>query len=203
MRKKEKALFVLILIGIPLLMGVIVYKTTTSLDSTFIAALTAALVVVTCYYAYATRQILQANNKLVKTTKNTSLAQIIMQLTDAYAQPEMLQGMKRLRHFKETHSADFGRKFSEMKKQNKKHYDTLDEDRRRFSHYFRTLFVMLDADVIDVEFLKKIVPPGKDDQVDFLLQVIEPLEKEIDANYDTSMFVTFQKIYHKIASIER
>ena len=105
--------------------------------------------------------------------------------------------MNRLREFKEKHGKDFASKFISLKESDKAQYDTLNEDRRRFSHYFHTIDVMLDTGVMDEKFLQKLVRPGDKDQVDFLLEVIGPLEKEINSRYNTNMFVRLQEIYHK------
>ena len=135
-----------------------------------------------------------------KAAKDASLAQIVIQLTTTYAKSEMQDGMNRLRKFKENPGVDFANEFTELKKSDKCQYDKLDDDRRRFSHYFHTLYVMLDTKVINKKFLKKIAPRG---QIEFLREVIEPLEKAIDPSYDTKMFVEFRKIYQLNSPVVR
>lgn len=200
---KEVVIWALFLIIIIVGVAVGVAQATGNLEDTFVPALTAALVGVTLYYAIVTNRIARANSESVKIAKDTSLAQIIIQLTSVYAQPEMLVGMNRLREFKDAHGESFANQFTWLKKDDKSQYDELDGDRRRFSHYFHTIFIMLNTDIITVEFLKKLVSPSAMDPIGFLLEVIEPLEKEINPNYDVEMFVRFEEIYQKTASVAR
>jgi len=183
--------------------GFIVAIATDDIGNAFLSALTAALVFTTIYYAIITNRIFEINREAIKVAKDTSLAQIIIQLTTAYAQPEMLAGMLNLRNFKERFEENFAGVFGQLEGSDPDYFKRLNEDRRRFSHHFSTIFLLLDTGVIDIEFLKKLVRPGTDDQIDFLLEVIEPLEKEINPSYDPRMFVRFQEIYQKKSSVVR
>ncbi len=62
------------------------------------------------------------------------------------------------------------------------------------SHYFHQIKALLDCGVVDENFVKKLV---KSDQVDTLLDIVEPLEKAKSEDYDHSTFDLFRKLYHK------
>lgn len=117
-----------------------------------------------------------------------------MQITDAYSSPEMLSGMLNLRNWQQQHREDFANKFCEMRRSDYSKIEQMDKDRRRFFHHFRKIKLLLDSGVVNENFVKKVVSPG---QVDFLLEIIEPLEKALDPNYDYSTFDTFRRIYYK------
>lgn len=134
--------------------------------------------------------------KSASETRKTALAQTLMQITDAYSSSEMLEGMIRLRNWKNKHPKDFAQKFAEMRKDPSKYADIEDEDkaRRRYSHHFYKIWLLFDSKLIDMEFVKKVATSG---QVDFLLEIIEPLEAAINPHYDHSYFDFFRKIYPK------
>ena len=129
-----------------------------------------------------------------KETRKTVLAQILMQITDAYSSPEMLSGMLNLRKWQQQHGSDFAKKFGEIRRSDYSKIEQIDKDRRRFSHHFHKIKLLLDSGVVNESFVKKVVSP---DQVDFLLELIEPLEEALNPNYDHSTFDTFRKVYHK------
>jgi len=130
--------------------------------------------------------------KSAKATKKTVLAQIIIQITDAYSSREMMKGIENLHAWKRRHGTNFAKKFRE--KLDKGEAKQLDEDRRRYSHHFHQIRTMSDCGVVNESFVKKLV---KSDQVDTLLDVIQPLEEAKDLNYDRSTFDFFRGIYHK------
>lgn len=129
-----------------------------------------------------------------KETQKTALAQILMQIMDAYSSPEMLSGILNLRNWQQQHGSDFSKKFGEMRRSNYSKIEQIDKDRRRYSHHFHKINRLLDSGIVNESFVKKVISPG---QVDFLLEVIEPLEEALNPNYDHSTFDTFRRIYNK------
>ncbi len=131
-------------------------------------------------------------------TRKTSLAQILLQITDAYGSEEMNESIKRLYAHKDKYDEDFARVFSQLLSSKEKEQSTyakqLDGDRRRVSYYFHQIKSLLDCGVIDENFVRKLV---KSDQVDTLLDIVEPLEKARNEDYDHSTFDTFRRIYCK------
>jgi len=130
--------------------------------------------------------------KSTKETRKASLAQILMQITDAYSSPEMLAGMLRLHSFKERFQENFGGVFAQLRENNYKDIKEIDEARRRYSHHFYKIWLLFDRGLVNKKFVKKVATHG---QVDFLLETIEPLEKAIDPDYDHSTFDFFREIY--------
>jgi len=130
-----------------------------------------------------------------RATEKTGLAQILMKITDAYSSPEMLSGMLNLRKWQKEHPGDFAAKFAEMRNDKDEYakIKNLDEDRRRYSHHFYKIWLLSDRGLVNKSFVKKVATR---EQVDFLLEVIEPLELEINPKYDHSTFDFFRNIYH-------
>jgi len=129
-----------------------------------------------------------------KETQKTVFAQILMQITDAYSSPEMLSGMLNLLNWQRQNGLDFAKKFGEMRRTDYSKIKQIDKDRRRYSHHFHKIRLLLDSGVVSEGFVKKVVSSG---QIDFLLEVIEPLEEALNSNYNHSTFDTFRRIYHK------
>jgi len=143
----------------------------------------------------------KAAQQSAEETRKTGLAEIIIQITDTYSSPEMLSGMIDLRSWKDRHQTDFAKKFAEMRNDRDEYakIEQLDKDRRRYSHHFHQIRIMLDSGVVNESFVKQLVSP---EQVDFLLEVVQPLEEAINPNYDHSTFDTFRRIYHKASQRE-
>ena len=131
-----------------------------------------------------------------KATKKTGLAQILMQITDAYGSDEMLSGMQKLRNWQRKHPTDFAEKLGEMRNDLGEYAKIEEEDkaRRRFSHHFYKIWLLFDRGLVNKSFVKKVAPRG---QVDFLLEIVEPLEKAINPNYGHSTFDIFRALYSK------
>ena len=128
-----------------------------------------------------------------KETKKTVLAQILAQIVDSYGSSEMLSGMLSLRNWQEQNGPDFAKKFGLLRRVNYFAVKAIDEDRRRYSHHFHKIRILLNSGVVSKTFVRKVV---SSDQVAVLLEVVEPLEKE-SPYYKSLTFDTFRKIYHK------
>jgi len=127
-------------------------------------------------------------------TRKTSLAQILMQIMDAYSSPEMLGGMIRLRNWQEAHQKDFATKFAEMRNDPDEYAKIKqeDEDRRRYAHHFYKIWRLFGSGLVNKKFVKKVVSHG---QVDFLLEIVEPLENAMNPSYELSTFNFFRNLY--------
>ena len=133
-------------------------------------------------------------------TRKTVLVQILLQITDTYSSPEMLEAMQNLRKWKEQNGPDFAKLFGQLRHQNYERIEQLDKDRRRISHYFYRIKLLLQAGLLNKNLVKELVT---EKQVDFLLKIIEPLERVIDPNYDFSTYDTFKKLFNKDKVPER
>jgi hypothetical protein len=130
-----------------------------------------------------------------RATEKTGLAQILMQITDAYSSPEMLSGMLNLLKWQNEHQKDFAAKFAEVRRDKGEYakIKNLDEDRRRYSHHFHKIRLLSNRGLVNKSFVKKV---ASREQVDFLLEVIEPMERAMNPKYDHSTFDFFRNIYH-------
>jgi hypothetical protein len=130
-----------------------------------------------------------------RATKKTSLGQILMEIADAYASPEMLEGMLTLRQFKDISDRsgdDFAQEFVSLRTINYQLIEEVDQGRRRYSHHFHKIRQLLDSKLVKKNFVRKVVTQ---EQVNFLVEVIEPLERAINPQYDHRTFDIFRNLY--------
>ncbi|MFA5393347.1 MAG: hypothetical protein WC081_04225 [Candidatus Ratteibacteria bacterium] len=147
----------------------------------FLAALATTLAAVAAWQA--TRE-----------TQKKTAADILMKITDAYASPEMLTGMKLLSEWQKNHGENFAKVFGELRRSNYDEIEQIDKARRRFSHYFHQIRLLLECGYVDKFFVKKTVSK---EQVEFLLRIIEPLGKSLNPDYDQTTFRTVEAIFSK------
>jgi hypothetical protein len=74
------------------------------------AALTA---VFTLFVAIYTARAAKASQRSAEETRKTTLAQLVIELKDDYALPDMREAVLELVKFKESHGAEFAEKFAE------------------------------------------------------------------------------------------
>ena len=133
--------------------------------------------------------------KSAKSTKKTVLAQIVMQITSTYSSDEMFESVKKLHNWKRGQGTEFAKVFANrLKERGHTDAEQLDGDRRRVSHYFHQIRALLDCGVVNENFVKELVKP---DQVDTLLDVVQPLAEAKDPKCDKSTFDLFRKIYRR------
>ena len=126
-------------------------------------------------------------------TEKSAKAQILLHITSSYASSEMGEAVKTLHFFKKNHN-DFAEKFSKSLKARDKWAVDHDVDRRRIVHYFHQIYALVNGEVIYDSLVKVFI---KLDQVKTLLYVIEPMDKTINPNYDTSTFNYFRNLYKR------
>ncbi len=137
----------------------------------------------------------KAAGKSAEATEKTVLAQIVIQITDTYSSPDMDEAIKYLHNWKDGHGTEFAKIFSNrLAEGGHSDAEQLDKHRRRYSHHFHQIKTMLDCEVVNEDFVGKLVKPS---QVDTLLDVVEPLEKAKGLDYDHSTFDLFRRIYRK------
>jgi len=127
-------------------------------------------------------------------TRNLVLAQASVQILTAYGSSEMLKGMRNLADWKRAIGPDFARIFAELWRNSYRDVKDLDEDRRRISHYFYMIGVLIEIGVIKEAYAKRVVPS---DGIRFLLNTVEPLEREINPDYNRKMFRRFRRLLRK------
>ena len=136
--------------------------------------------------------------RAAKQTKNSMLAQILMAVTDSYSSEDMLEGMMILRKWKDDCGNDFAVQFGNKRKDDYANVERVDKARRRYSHFFNKIKMLDDSKIIGNRFIKRICTA---DQVLFLLEVVEPLEKEIEVEgnktYDKTIFDFFRELFKK------
>lgn len=114
-----------------------------------------------------------------------------MQIMATYSSPEMFDAMKNLRWHQE-HTPDFATRFGSGKDLNSATIGKVDLDRRLVAHYFHRLRLLLDTKLVDEKFITKVVTR---DQLEFLLEIVEPLDRARHPDYDTSTYDTFRRMF--------
>ena len=132
--------------------------------------------------------------------KKALQTQVIMNITDAYATPEMLDAMKELREFEREHNNKFADKFLEERNKGSDTGNHLDHCRRIIISHFLKIVRMKKLKLVDDSFVKEVAHPTG---VQFLFEVIEPLERIINPNYDISVFDMFRKLYPDLSKAGR
>ena len=154
---------------------------------TAIAGVSAAFAArATWKYTKETKKIANASENSAKETEKIVMAQIINQIRDSFSSPEMSVAIKSL---------------TDLKKEIGVHYPSnitlakmIDEHRRNYVHLFHKLKILIDSNCISQDFIKKII---YSDEIDLLLNIVEPLEKEKNPKYDKSTFDTFRNIFKR------
>lgn len=131
-------------------------------------------------------------------------AQLVINITDAYGAPEILNAMKELRAFERKHynyrPNGFANKFLEERNKGSEEGNRLDHCRRIVTHHFLKILRMRRLKLINDSFVKEVAPPG---QAKFLFEVIEPLELIINPKVDTAIFDMFRQLYPELSKAGR
>lgn len=103
---------------------------------------------------------------------------IILNLTDSFSSQEMNDAMKSLKDSEQLiKSLDF---------QNLPPSKTVfDQKRRMITHHFFKIFLLRKTDIIDDTILKTV---AQEEDVEYLLKYIEPMETKINPKYNKEMF---------------
>ncbi len=125
-------------------------------------------------------------------TKRALQGQLLINVTDAYMRPEILNAMRGLRRLWREYPTEFAKKFLEQLNSGSDNGNSLNHSRRIVSHHFLKIFRLRKLEFVDDTFVRELAPP---DEARFLFEVIEPLEQIINQNYDPSMFDMFRKLY--------
>jgi len=135
--------------------------------------------------------------KSARETRKTSLAQILMEISDAYSSDKMREAMDSLWLYKtncERNGKNHEEDFAEKLKRGDHYAEKINIYRRLFSHHFHKMRRLLNAGLVDEEFITQLV---EREQVDFLIKVVEPLARAKDQDYDRRTFETFRKLHDK------
>jgi hypothetical protein len=118
-------------------------------------------------------------------TQNKSFkANIILNLTDSFSSQEMNDAMKSLK--------DSVQQILSGDVQGLPHSVTVfDQKRRLITHHFFKIFLLRKSNVIDDKILKTV---AQEEDIQFLIKYIEPLETAINKNYNREMFDMYRNL---------
>jgi len=118
-------------------------------------------------------------------TQNKSFkANIILNLTDSFSSQEMNDAMKSLKDSLQQVLAGDVKGFPQS-------VTVFDQKRRLITHHFFKIFLLRKNKVIDDKILKNIT---QEEDIQLLINYIEPLETVINKNYNREMF----DMYHDL-----
>lgn len=122
-----------------------------------------------------------------KTHKSTQ-AQLISSLLNEYGSDEMQEALVGLRKKWKENPTGYQKKFEEQKDVD----PNWDRWRRRVSHYFHKVAVLYEDALLDRKYVARVATK---EQVQFLLEVIEPLEAGNAKGYGPFMFNILGSLY--------
>jgi hypothetical protein len=142
-----------------------------------------------------------ASWRTAEETKKLVLAQIINDIRDQFATKQLEECIKELANYRNLHE-NFEDQFyaglalSRYAGSEEPELE-IDNCRRMYSHIFHKLIILLNTNCIDKEFIKKIIYA---DEVDILLNIVEPLEKAKakfleKEDYNHTIFDIVRKIF--------
>ena len=119
--------------------------------------------------------------------------QALLDLTARYRAPEMLDALEALRNWERQHGDEFARKFEDALARGDEGAVAVNRHRRTVTHYFHNVIMLYRLGVIDAQAIRTIIFPF---QVEFLLDVVEPLERTRVGYRDIRyMFDTYRQLY--------
>lgn len=136
----------------------------------------------------------RATHRSAEETQKAIFAEIATNVLDAYSSPKMLSSKRELRQWQKEHGEEFAKKFAELRPERTDKINRIDRCRRRVSHHYYKIWRLYDGNIIDEEFVKVLMTPG---QLDFLIEVNEPMERAINPDYNKEMFDTLCEIFDK------
>jgi hypothetical protein len=143
--------------------------------------------------AIATGAIAVLTMASVRKLHQTTTAQVLLDLTARYQAREMLDAMDALRDWEREHGADFAKKFEDAFVHRDERAVELNRHRRVVTHYFHNVIMLYRMGVIDDRAIRAIIFPF---QVDFLLDVVEPIERTRVGYRDIRyMFDSYRQLY--------
>ena len=146
--------------------------------------------------ARASRRAAAATEKSAESTLAALRMQCFAQLLDAYSSPKMLTDMLALVRWKDKHPSDWAEKYGKMVNDVDEREKVLEvhEARRHYAHHFYKIKLMYEEGYLDENLLSKLATP---DQINFLLDTVEPLEKNLNPNYNDSTYRFFENRRNK------
>lgn len=133
-----------------------------------------------------------ASSRAADETRVATTAQIMSSLLDEYRSDEMSDAMTFLRHIAQGYDLEVQDKLLDLSQKRPGVYKKLNPNRRLVSHFFGKIYLLQQAGYIDDAFVRTVVGQG---EVEFYLEVIEPLENALNHDYDASAFEYFAKLY--------
>ncbi len=158
---------------------------------------TAIYVFVISKQAEDTKTLANETKELVEQSRKANEAELAVMLTDIYSSPEMLRGMRLLRHWQRDKGEGFAGVFALWRETQYHLVEAEDHARRLYSHYFYRIRLLLELGVLNVGYIRTVVQL---EQVEFYFDVIVPMEKAMNPNYDRRTADTFGEIYTDLRS---
>jgi hypothetical protein len=154
---------------------------------TFLAAVAAWVAAVAARRsAFLSQQANQVAANTAQVTANASQAALYLRFQQQYAGDEMWRDLRNLRSWKEMpHGEDFASKWARLYRENDDKALAVDRSRRRVSHFFDAIAVLYEKHLVSEDIAKLLT---RFQGIDLFFEVVEPLEKALNEDYDKSSF---------------
>jgi hypothetical protein len=144
--------------------------------------------------ARASRKAADATGKSAESTREMTRMQTFAQLLDAYSSRDMLKDMITLIRWKNQYPENWAERYGQMIPDYGQDVLPIHEARRHYAHHFFKIKLMYQAGYLDENRLDDL---ATNDQIKFLLETIEPLEKNLNPNYNDSTCRFFENRRNK------
>jgi hypothetical protein len=138
--------------------------------------------VLTCIAAVSSAVAAGAAWRTVKITQDTYQGQLFTDLSDVYNSPEMLNGMLWLTNWVRENPNNYAEKFIKIRKEDYTQIEKLDQSRRLVKSYFVRVYRLRRVNLLQDKLEKLLL---NDQQIGFLLKILEPLECVIRSKAST------------------
>jgi len=119
---------------------------------------------------------------------NTAQATLYLKFQEQYASDEMRQDLRNLTSWRELHRGEFVSTWVKLYQQNDNKALAVDRSRRRVSHFFGAIADLYNERLLSEDLTGRLATRFQG--IELWFEVVEPLEKALNPDYDKSQFDT-------------
>ncbi len=124
-------------------------------------------------------------------SRATLQAQLLSEFMKEYSEAQMCKDLRALRNWRYKYGDKFAEEYINRAKKGEERALEIDFARRHVKFYFSRSLLIYNAKIMNKKTLKEI---GAVDAINILYDIIEPLEKALNAKYDKRKFIQLKKI---------
>jgi len=124
-------------------------------------------------------------------TRKAAEGERLNRFLEKYSETEMLRALRRLRNLEHIHGKGFAEKWKRSLDKEEPKAMEVELARRHVSHYFQRALYLYETGYVSERFVKAV---GSYGGIDILYEIVEPLEYELNSDYDRTIFEKLRKI---------